>query len=268
MRIALTGSTGLVGSRILELLNKDFEFIPLSHKEFDIINQTQVNSVIANCNFDLFLHLAAFTNVDTAENSKNLAFGINTKGTQNIFDAVIAKNKKFVYISTDFVFDGKNPPFDENSKPNPISVYGASKYEGEKIVKDKAMIVRISYPYRKDDFLGKKDFVRIIRDLLSQEKTLKMVTDSLITPTCIDDIAYGLKYLFNNYSPEVFHLVGAQSLSPFEAGKIIARRFNLDEELIQSASYDEYFSAKAKRPKYSEMITKKNNFYKMKGFLD
>jgi len=267
LKIALTGATGLVGSRIVQLLNNDFQFIPLSHAEFDIINKFQVDSVITNLDFDIFLHLAAFTNVDKAEETKDIAFQINGKGTENIFEAVKTKGKKFVYVSTDFVFDGKNPPYDENNIPNPISVYGSSKYEGEKIVKDKAMIIRISYPYRKDESLGKKDFVRTIRDLLTQEKTIKMVEDSLITPTCIDDIAFGLKHLLNNYSPEIFHLVGRQSLSPYEAGKIIARKFNLNEELIQSITYDEYFAGKAQRPKLSKIISRKNNFYPMSPFL-
>lgn len=267
LKIALTGSTGLVGSRIIQLLSNDFQFIPLSHKEFDIINKTQVSSVLSDLEYDIFLHLAAFTNVDGAETSKDIAYKINADGTKNIFDAVSLKNKKFIYISTDFVFDGKNPSYNEDSIPNPISVYGASKFEGEKIVKDKAMIVRISYPYRLDDFVGKKDFVKTIKDLLIQEKIIKMVTDSLITPTFTDDIAYGLKHLLNNYSPEIYHLVGAESLSPYDAGNRIARKYGLNEELIQPIEYDQYFSTKAKRPKYSKITSKKNNFRSMSTFL-
>ena len=148
LRIALTGADGLVGSRIVELLNRDFEFIPLPQAKMDITNSTQVNDILNNIDFDIFLHLAAYTNVAGAETNKELCFKVNVEGTKNVFNAVLFKGKKFIYISTDFVFDGKNPPYFEDSTTNPQGVYADSKYQGELVVKNKAMIVRISYPYR------------------------------------------------------------------------------------------------------------------------
>jgi dTDP-4-dehydrorhamnose reductase len=271
LKIALTGSTGLIGSRIIELLQNEFIFIPLLQSEVDITNREQITTLINKINFDIFLHLAGYTNVDGAEQEKDLVYKINAEGTRNVFESVINKNKNFIYISTDFVFDGKKPPYFEDSQPNPISYYGLSKYEGEKIVNPpaggKAMIVRLSYPYR-SQFEPKKDFVRGIKSLLEQKKTLTMVTDSLMTPTFIDDIAYGLKYLFNNYSPEIYHLVGVNSLSPYDAGKLIAKTFNLDSSLIQPTTYKKYFINKAPRPQYSDIKSKKNNFYQMKSFKE
>jgi dTDP-4-dehydrorhamnose reductase len=258
-RIAITGSTGLVGSRIIELLKNDFQFIPLSHKEVDITNKEQVKNAIKNIEFDIFLHLAAYTNVDKAEIEKDLVYKINVEGTKNLYEVVDQKEKQFIYFSTDFVFDGTSPPYFEDSIPNPISVYGQTKYEGEKVVAGKAMIIRISYPYRKS-FAGKKDFVQSIKSLLEEGKAIKMVTDSIITPTFVDDIAYGLKHFLNNYSPEVFHLVGADSLSPYEAGKTIVKTFALNESLIEPTTYNEYFKNKAKRPQFSQIKTKKNYF--------
>ena len=136
MKIALTGASGLVGSRIVELLNNDFEFISLSSNDFDIRNQDQVNKVLKDINFDMFLHLAAYTNVDGAEIDSTEAYAMNVKGTENIFNAVQNKGKKMIYMSTDLVFDGKNPPYDENSTENPISKYGETKYQGEQVLKD------------------------------------------------------------------------------------------------------------------------------------
>jgi hypothetical protein len=144
------------------------------------------------------------------------------------------------------------PTFTEDSQPNPISYYGQTKYEAEQIVKGHAMIVRLSYPYRKE-FEGKRDFVRTVKYLLEQGKPLSMVTDSLITPTFIDDMVHGLDYLFTHYSPEVFHLVGADSMSPYDAGKMIAKAFGLDEELIRPTTYAEYFKGKALRPQWARI---------------
>lgn len=265
LKVAITGSTGLIGSRIIELLQNDFEFIPLTEGEIDITKKDSVWNALEDLDFDILFHLAAYTNVDGAENEKEKAWAVNVSGTKNIFEVVTQRKKKMIYVSTDFVFDGKNRPYYEESIPNPISYYAKTKYEGEKIVKKQAMIVRFSYPYRKI-FEPKKDFVRSIKSQLKQEKSLVMVTDSSITPTFIDDITFAMKYLFKNFSPEIYHIVGADSLSPFEAGKIIAKTFRLDESLIQPTTYEEYFKHKAKRPQWSKIKSKKNNFYKMKTF--
>lgn len=265
LKIAITGANGLVGSRIIELLEDDFQFISLSQKEMDITNVDQVNSVLKNLDFDFFLHLAAYTNVAGAETNKNLCYKINVEGTKNVFEQVLNKKKKFIYISTDFVFDGKNPPYFENSTPNPPGVYGNSKYQGEKIVKNQAMIVRISYPYRAS-FERKRDFFRTFKTFLEEKKPLSMITNSLMTPTFIDDIAFGLKYLIKNYSSGIFHLVGSQALSPYEAAILIAEKFNLDKSLIGKTTYEEYIKNKPGLPQYADIRTKKNNFFKMKSF--
>lgn len=269
LKIALTGADGLVGSRITELLKSDFEFIPLPQKSMDITNKEQVDNALKNLNFDIFFHLAAYTNVPGAETSKDLAFKINRDGTKNVFEAVSQKQKKFIYVSTDFVFDGTNPPYFENSQPNPTSVYASSKYEGEKIVNPpaggQAMIVRIAYPYRAN-FELKKDFFRTFKFFLENNKPLSMIIDSLMTPTFIDDIAFGLKYLFNNYSPEIYHLIGSDSLSPYDACLMVAEKFNLNKSLIGKTTYEEYVKGKATLPKLAEIKSKKNNFWKMKSF--
>lgn len=265
LKIALTGADGLVGSRIIELLKNDFEFIPLPQSSMDITNKEQVDNALKNLDFDIFFHLAAYTNVPESETNKDLCFKINVDGTRNVFEVVKQKQKKFIYVSTDFVFDGTNPPYDEDSLPNPTGVYALSKYEGEKVVKDKEMIVRIAYPYR-TNFELKKDFFRTFKSYLENGKPLSMITDSLMTPTFIDDIAFGLKYLFNNFRPEIYHLVGSQSISPYDAVIKVAETFNLDKTLIRKTTYEEYVKGKARLPQFAIILSKKNNFWKMKSF--
>lgn len=267
MKIAITGATGLVGSRIVELLNKDFTFIPLNHDAADITNAASVKNTLENLDYDLLLHCAGYTNVDGAEAEKEKAHNLNVTATKNLFDITQKKQKKFIYTSTDFVFDGTNPPYDENSHPNPVGYYGQTKYDGEEVVKDDAMIVRISYPYRAD-YDKRSDFFRTIKSLLQQGKKIKGITDSIITPTYIDDVALGLKFLINNFKPEVFHLVGSDSLSPFDAFNLIAEIFNLDSSLISKTTIGEYFHGKAQRPLNGETISIKNNFQPMRTFRD
>jgi len=271
IRIAMAGGDGLVGSRIVEILKADenFDVHLILEQQMDITNRESVFNTLKGLNFDVFLHLAAYTNVDKAEIEKEKVWKINVEGTRNVFDAVNSLNKNFIYISTDFVFDGKKQktPFFEDSNPNPISYYGSTKYEGEKIVNGKGTIIRLSYPYR-TKFGNKPDIVRNIKLLLEQRKILSMVTDSLIVPTFIDDIAYALRefLLSKKFKPEIFHLVGTQALSPYECGKIIAKVFDLDDSLIKATTYEEYFKGKAKRPQFSDIKSRNNNFYKMNGF--
>lgn len=261
----MTGPDGLIGSRILELLKNDFEFISLKLPEFDITKLEILQMRLNRIDFDILLHMAAYTNVDGAEKHKELAYNVNIEGTKNIFKIAQQKKKKLIYISTDFVFDGKTPPYFEDSLPNPLCYYAQTKYKAEKIVKDQAMILRFSYPYRAR-FDLKKDFVQSIRSALEQKKSLTMVTDSLMTPTFIDDIAQSLKYLFVNFKQDIYHIVGSDSLSPFVAGKLIAKTFNLDDSLIQPTTFQQYSINKAVRPKLSQIKSKKNNFYQMKTF--
>lgn len=265
LKVALTGGDGMVGSRIIELLQNKIQFIPIPQVKMDITNKNAVVKTLKSIDFDFFLHLAAFTNVDAAEKNKELAYNVNALGTQNIFEAVSLKKKKMIYISTGFVFDGNNPPYTENNSPRPISVYGETKYQGEQFLDKEAMIVRFDYPYR-NEFGLKKDFVRGIVSALREGKQIAMVTDSLITPTFVDDIAYGLFHLIQNYSPEIYHLVGQNSISPYEAGMSIAKIGKFDALLIKRTSYSSYFKGKAKRPQFAKIISVKNTFTRMKSF--
>lgn len=267
MKIALTGASGLVGSRIIELLSPQFEFISLSQKDVDITVPEQVEPVLESLSYDLFLHLAAYTDVDGAEKNTELARAVNVDGTRNLFDATQKAHKPFIYISTDFVFSGTHPPYDELSIPNPISVYGKTKYEGEQLVKDKAMIVRFAYPYRAH-CPEKKDFATRLRELMLSGTELNMVEDAAMTPTFIDDIAYALSYLFTHFTPEIFHLVGSSSLSPYEAANTIAQVFDITNARIRPASYKEFFAGHAQRPQYATITSNKNTFHPMKSFED
>ena len=127
------------------------------------------------------------------------------------------------------------------------------------------MIVRLSYPYRAT-FEAKKDIVRTLKSLLEAKKPLSMVADSLMVPTFIDDVAYGLEYLMNNFSNEIFHLVGSDAMSPYSLAKTIAQVFNLDESLIGKTTYEKYFAQKAKGPRYSDIKSTKNTFYPVHSF--
>lgn len=95
-----------------------------------------------------------------------------------------------------------------------------------------------------------------------------MINDSIMTPTFIDDIAFGLKYLFNNFKPEIYHLVGSEYLSPYEAAMKVAESFGLDRSLIGKTTYEEYIKGKARLPQFASIRSTKNTFWKMRTFSE
>src|SRR5690349_7159093 len=144
MKIAGTGLSGLVGSRIQELL-KNYEFEDISRRTgTNITDKEAVLHRIKNSNADVVLHLAAKADVDGCETDKHLgekgeAWQINVVGTENVVAAVKETRKKLMYISTDFVFDGEKSPYggySEQDDPNPINWYAQTKYEAEQRVEN------------------------------------------------------------------------------------------------------------------------------------
>lgn len=264
MKIAITGSNGLIGKRVVEILKNEFDITILSSQEMDITDKLTVSKKLQSVDFDILIHLAAYTNVDGAEIEKDKAEKINVLGTKHIFEETQKLGKKMVYFSTDFVFDGKMPPYDELSTPNPLGVYAITKFQGEEIVKDKAMIVRISYPFQELSInQPKPDFIHKIASLLNDGKRLSMIYDGAITPTFIDDIAMGLRHLLKNFKPEIYHLVGSKSYTPYKIGLLIAKKLNIKHDQVDKISYETYSKNKTPRPKYSIILTSKNNFQKM-----
>lgn len=258
MKILGTGLDGLIGSRVVELLSDKYEFENLSIATgVDITDRNAIFQRIKTSDAQIVLHLAAKTDVDGCEKDKALgqdgkAWKVNVEGTRNVADACLGANKKLIYISTDFVFDGTNPPaggYSEEDIPNPINWYAKTKYEGEKIVQDLKtpwIIARIAYPYRAN--FTKIDFFRAILEKLQEGKSVTVITDHIFTPTFIDDIASALDTLIGSSSQGIFHIVGSQSLTPLDAVNLIADEFELDKSKINKTTRSEFFNKSAPRP--------------------
>ncbi len=272
MKIIGTGLTGLVGSRVAELLKDKYEFVNFSRRSGnDITDKNEVFNFLGSSDAPLVIHLAAKTDVDDCEKDKEedskilgykdikeqeeefkikkTAWAVNVLGTKNIVDACRKTKKKLIYISTDFVFDGTKDFYKEEDTPNPINWYGKTKYEGEKLVSSSEIpnaIIRISYPYRAK--FPKKDFIRVLIDLLANGKSLRMVSDQIITPTFIDDLDFVFDYFLKNQTEGVFHACGGDSLTPFEIVNKIAEVFGFNKNLISKTIRKEFFRGRAERP--------------------
>jgi len=257
MKILGTGLSGLIGSRIIDLLKNRYEFENLSTSTgFDITQKQVVERKIVSSDASIILHLASKTDVDGCEKDKkeeinSVAWRVNVEGTRNIVQACKKSGKKIVYFSTDLVFDGKKEePYTEEDKPDPINWYAKTKFEGEKIIEESGipyLILRISYPYRAK-FEKKSDFVRTILKRLKEKQSINAIYDHIVTPTFIDDIAEALNVLITNNNDGLFHVVGDQYITPYDAVLLIADLFDYDKSMIQKTTRAEYFKNKAPRP--------------------
>lgn len=224
---------------------------------------------------DFVIHCAAMTDVDYCELHQEEAHLVNAKGTENL-----AKHFKqgFIYISTDFVFDGEIGNYSEKDTPKPPNYYALTKYLGEKAVQENCndyMIVRVAVLYGASS--NKKKFTNWAVDQLKAKNQIRVVTDQICTPTLIDDIASGLEKLIAIHKQEkqdqfrkdkshaesrkekehnIFHVAGSQRLSRYDMALEIADTFGFDRKLITPVTSSD-FKQVARRPKDSSLDTGK-----------
>lgn len=254
------GASGFVGSQISEILHDKYMIDNLSlDSGVDITDSSTLDVIKKDKDHHIVLHLAAKADVDGCEKDKPLgengaAYHINVLGIINIINACKESNKKIIYVSTDFVFDGEKTPeggYTEDDTPHPINWYAETKYMGEEIVKKSGLeyvIARLAYPYKLKEFPLKKDFLHAIMDRLKNKQPVTAVTDHMMTPTFLDDFAFGIDALINQNATGIYHLVGSQPLSPYDAAIKIAEKFGFDKSLIQKTTRAEYFKDRAVRP--------------------
>ncbi len=247
-KILGTGLSGLVGTRIVELLGKKFDFQNLDLTTgIDITNKKQLANEIVKSKADTLVHLAAFTDVNAAweqkGNKKGLCYQVNVVGTRNIVELCSQNQKYLVYFSTDFVFDGeKRTPYTEKDEPKPIEWYGQTKYWAEEEIKkisDDYCILRIAFPYRAE-FPEKIDLIRRIIEGFKKETLYPMFADQTTTPTFIDDIAFGLEKVLEVKPKGIFHLVASSFQSPYELAIQIADVFGFNKKLVKKGLLAEY----------------------------
>ncbi|MGA2072036.1 MAG: dTDP-4-dehydrorhamnose reductase [Terriglobia bacterium] len=222
MRILITGSKGMLGLDLSALLRAHHEVVGADLPEVDITDLRLVRAAIHGAGIDAVIHTAAFTAVDDCERRPEVAFQVNAEGTRNVAIACRESSVPLLYISTDYVFDGRKPtPYVENDTPNPLNAYGASKLQGERYVAEllrAAWIVRTSWLFGP---LG-KNFVRTILERARQGDSLRVVDDQFGAPTYTVDLAAKLEQIVMKGKPGIYHATNQGYCSWFEfAGEIL-----------------------------------------------
>ncbi|MGB9607822.1 MAG: dTDP-4-dehydrorhamnose reductase [bacterium] len=251
MRIILTGAKGMLASDIYKTLSEREELIPFSKEELDVTDSEKVFKVITSLKPDAVIHCAAFTNVDQCEIEPEKAYFVNTVGTWAIASACAQTDSLLVYISTDYVFDGKKgSPYIEIDEPNPINEYGKSKLGGEKVI---LMLLRRFFIVRTAALFGEKgkNFVTTILNKAKEGKPLGVVADQIVSPTYTLDLARAIAELI--YSPfyGIYHITNQGETSWFNFAERIVSLAGLSTKINPITSAE--WPSPAKRPPYSAL---------------
>ncbi|HDH05218.1 MAG TPA: dTDP-4-dehydrorhamnose reductase [Nitrospirae bacterium] len=247
MKVALTGSDGMLGSDISKVFS-DIELTAFTLNDFDITDLDKSVSIIKETNPDFLIHTAAYTDVDGCELDPEKAYLVNGIGARNAAIACEEIKCPIIYISTDYVFDGaKKEPYDEWDITDPINRYGLSKLLGERFVSsmtNRFYIVRTSWLYGRNG----KNFVETISRLLSEKDEIDVVDDQVGSPTFTYDLALKLRELIGK-GYGTYHITNSSHCSWYEFAVEIAGQ-KPGKTRIKPTTSDKFKRA-AKRPAFS-----------------
>lgn len=252
MSMIVTGSKGQLGYDVIRELSKRGykNILGIDIEDLDITNEEDVNQFFKKNNPTVIVHCAAYTAVDKAEDNIDLCMNVNVNGTKYLVEQAKKYSSKFVYISTDYVFDGyKQLPYEINDEPNPKSTYGKSKYLGEleTIKYEKHFIVRISWVFGKNG----SNFVKSILRLGKEREFLNIVDDQVGSPTYTYDLSKLLIDLIETNKFGIYHATNEGSCTWYGFTKEIFRLANINIPIHPISTSD--YPTKAKRPMSSMM---------------
>lgn len=267
MKILVTGSNGLLGQKIVyaclgkyknqvELVatargnNRLIEQNGYLYQPMDISNHANVLEVIEMHKPEIVIHAAAMTNVDACESDKEGCLQNNVHAVQFIVDACNKFGAHLVHVSTDFIFDGLNGPYTEDAEPNPVSYYGWSKAEAEKIVKESSnswAILRTILVYGVADHMSRSNVVLWAKSALEKGSPINVVDDQYRMPTLAEDLAEGCLLAATKKANGVFNISGPDYMNIFELVSRVADYFGLDKSIVQRTD-SSGLNQPAKRP--------------------
>jgi dTDP-4-dehydrorhamnose reductase len=242
MKILITGAFGQLGNSLKNFLSINDEVfrtglnIPTGGKglQLNIVDKIMLKDIISSISPDVIINLAALTNVDFCESNPEIAKEVNTNGVQNLVDVF---SGKIIHLSTDYVFDGLKGPYKEEDQINPISVYGKTKYDAEKIVLDKNnnLVLRANVLY---NMFGnnKASFLNWVVNNLKNKNSIQVVNDQFNNPTWTESIAEILVNCLNKNMSGLYHWGDQDYLSRYDFAIKIAESYNLKSDLIKQIS--------------------------------
>lgn len=257
MKILVTGIRGQLGFDVMKVLKRrGIEAIGVNSDDMDITDPDRVRDVISSLRPDAVIHCAAWTAVDAAEDNMEAARKVNVDGTKNIARACADAGAKLMYFSTDYVFGGEGErPWRPEDKTGPVSVYGASKLDGEnevrRILPDRYFIIRLQWVYG----INGKNFVKTMLNLAKTHDRLTVVDDQIGGPSYTPDIAELAADMIVTEKYGTYHAANTGYCSWYDFAREIFKEAGID--IVVEPVSSENYPAKAKRPHNSRLDTSK-----------
>ncbi len=259
MKTLITGGSSLLGRALLDTKPATAEVdstwytnyvSPTVTHQLNITDKSQVRYLFDRVQPELVIHCAANGSVDFAENNYSTARLVNVEGTDNILKVARDYHAKVIYISTNAVFDGKNPPYSEDSPCHPINAYGSIKLQAEQAVKGYRGDWQIIRPFLLYGWPwpgGRPNWATLVIDKLSKGEALKLVNDVIWQPTYAQDCATAIWKLADE-AQGIYHVASSEQATLYDFGLKVAKVWGLDAELLKPVGSDE-FKTMAPRPK-------------------
>jgi dTDP-4-dehydrorhamnose reductase len=254
-RVLVTGAEGQLG-KCLQKIGPSYEmqFLFMNKSELDITKIENISKVIGNEKFNYCINCAAYTNVEQAEKTPEIAYSVNAEGVKNLAIACKKNNVKLIHISTDYVFDGeKKEGYYPSDIPNPINEYGKSKLKGEQYIQEilyEYMIIRTSWLYSEFGH----NFYRSILAKAEKGETLYVTDDQVGCPTDANHLAtYILDFIQEGQLfSGIVHFTDNKAMTWYDFAVSILRKHNLyhAKKIVKDKNYRSF----AKRPKNSVLI--------------
>ena len=253
MKVTILGASGLLGKALMREWNED-EIVGLGSRDVDIRDLDKVREVVEKTRPEWIVLAAAYTNVDDCENHPDLALAVNRDGAVNVANAAKLTGAKLLFLSSDYVFDGKKTsPYETEDVRNPRSVYGRSKAEAEVRLLEvlpECCIARTSWLFG----TGGKCFPDTILKLAASRPALDVVNDQRGCPTYSVDLGRAIIKLCRNQASGIVHTTNSGDCSWFEFAREIIKGAGLATEVRPVSS--QQMARPAPRPAYSVLSAK------------
>lgn len=252
MKFLVTGVNGQLGFDVVnELRRRDYNDIySPTRNELDITDKEKTLEALLTYKPDVVIHCAAYTAVDKAEEEREVCYDINVNGTKYLVEGAKEVGAKFIYISTDYVFDGtKDGVYTEDDVTCPVNYYGETKLLGEELVKeyDKGIVVRISWVFG----INGANFIKTMLRLAETKSEVSVVSDQVGSPTYTKDLARALVDMSLSDKSGVYHATNMEYCSWYEFAKYIFEVNNIDIKVNQVMTKD--YKTVAIRPLNSKL---------------
>jgi len=275
-KIAITGSNGLLGQTLVNLLLKDsdaYKVIGLSrgenrsgrndfeYRSVDITQQELLRKQLLEIQPDFIVNTAAMTQVDACEDHKDECDLLNVEAVRYLTQISKEINAHLIHISTDFIFDGIQGYYKETDTPNPLSYYGLSKLKSEEVLTNSSIdytILRTILVYGKVNNLGRNNIVLWVKEMLENNKEINIIVDQFRMPTYVEDLAMACKISIDKKATGIFNISSNELLSIFEIVQHVAEVFGLNKALIKPISTAALNQRAARPPKTGFDLTKTN----------